>query len=321
MELPIRLRQTVDALLTGVSTKDLAVATQALSQRYRNEVRDGRLHISDAQAALAYIATRMPATYAAVYASLAAYADRAPDSAPRSILDVGSGPGTVIWAAAALWPQLEAATLVEASPAIRTLGEKLVAETPLQRIAWHTGDLRGGLPDAIHDLVTLAYVLDELAPAERADLVDRLWSLSRSALIIVEPGTPAGWRRILDARTRLIAAGASILAPCAHALACPIASPDWCHFSARVARSRIHRLAKGGEVPWEDEKFIYLAAAREPSQAAASRVLAPPESATGRVRLKLCQPDGTAGHRLVTRREGEVFKQARRADWGDQIVD
>jgi ribosomal protein RSM22 (predicted rRNA methylase) len=48
-------------------------------------------------------------------------------------------------------------------------------------------------------------------------------------------------------------------------------------------------------------------------------VLSPPESATGRVKLKLCNADGSATHRLVTRREGDVFKQARRVDWGDEF--
>jgi ribosomal protein RSM22 (predicted rRNA methylase) len=115
----------------------------------------------------------------------------------------------------------------------------------------------------------------------------------------------------------LIASGANILAPCPHAHACPITAPDWCHFSARVARSRIHRLAKGGDVPWEDGKFAYVAASRLPAAPSPARVLSPPLTATGRVELKLCKSDGTASHRLVTRREGEVFKQARRADWGD----
>jgi ribosomal protein RSM22 (predicted rRNA methylase) len=76
-------------------------------------------------------------------------------------------------------------------------------------------------------------------------------------------------------------------------------------------------LAKGGEVPWEDEKFAYLIASRTPVQVSPARVLSPPQSASGRVQLKLCKPDGTAATRLVTRREGETFKQARRADWGD----
>jgi hypothetical protein len=316
MELPLPLRQAVDSALAGVPMSDLTTSAKALSQRYRDEVRDGRLHLSDARYALAYIATRMPATYAAIHASLTALNEQQPGFAPRSLRDIGAGPGTVMWAAAGVWPTLEAATLVETSPAIRALGERLAATSRLPRIAWRDGDLRSDLTGEQHDLVTLAYVLDELAAKDRDTLVDRLWSQTRHALLIVEPGTTAGWQRILAARAQLIANGAHILAPCPHALACPIAQPDWCHFSARVARSRIHRLAKEAEVPWEDEKFIYLAASRTPVTAHPSRVLSPPESATGRVTLKLCNADGSATRRLLTRREGEVFKQARRVDWG-----
>jgi ribosomal protein RSM22 (predicted rRNA methylase) len=317
MELPAQLRQAVDSALSGASVSDLAAAARALSRRYRDEVRDGRLHISDARLALAYVATRMPATYAAIHVALSAMAAQQPDFAPRSLLDVGAGPGTVMWAAADLWTGIEAATLVETSPAIRALGETLAASSAIARISWRAADLRADLPGTQHDLVTLAYVLDELAPKDRGALVERLWSLTRHALLIVEPGTTAGWRRILEARAQLIAEGAHILAPCPHALACPITEPDWCHFAARVARSRIHRLAKEAEVPWEDEKFIYLSASRTPAAHRAARVLDRPESASGRVTLKLCQPDAMATHRLVTRREGDVFRRARRVDWGD----
>jgi len=317
MELPPSLRHAVDQALEGVSTAQLAAAAQALSQRYRKEVRDGRMHLSDQLAAQAYIATRMPATYAAICASLAAAAERAPDFSPATLLDIGAGPGTALWAAQSVWPGLQSATLVEASASIRAVGQKLAAASGLARIDWKDVDIRrGGIGDAA-DIVTLAYVLDELEPGERAKLVDALWSAARGVLVIVEPGTTAGWRRILDAREQLVGAGANILAPCPHAHACPIVEPDWCHFSARVARSRIHRLAKGGDVPWEDEKFAYLVASRMPAGATASRVLAPPLTAKGRVELKLCKPDGAAENRLVTRREGDTFKHARRVDWGD----
>lgn len=318
MELPSSLRLAVDRALEGVSTTQLAVAVQALSQRYRNEVRDGRLHLSDALAAQAYIATRMPATYAAIHTSLASAAERLSDFAPKTLLDIGAGPGTAMWAAHAIWPQLQSATLLETSSSIRATGEKLASASTIASITWRDGDVRRDVdacPRA--DLVTLAYVLDELEPADRAKLVTSLWAATNSVLAIIEPGTTAGWRRILDARAQLIDAGANIIAPCPHALACPIAEPDWCHFSARVARSRIHRLAKGGDVPWEDEKFAYLIASRTPASPPPARVLSPPLTARGRVELKLCQPDGSADHRLVTRREGETFKQARRADWGD----
>lgn len=317
MELPPTLRHAIDALLTGVPTSPLAAATQALSQRYRNEVRDGRLHLSDQLAAQAYIATRMPATYAAIHTSLAAAAQRLPDFSPATLLDIGTGPGTALWAVQSVWPDLHSATLVETSPFIRAIGQKLASASGLAHIDWQDANITRTTVSAEADLVTLTYVLDELEPADRTKLVDTLWSRTRGLLVVVEPGTTAGWRRILDARDQLIRAGANILAPCPHAHACPITTPDWCHFSARVARSRIHRLAKGGDVPWEDEKFAYLAASRMPATASPARVLSPPLTASGRVELKLCQPDGSAAHRLVTRREGGAFKQARRVDWGD----
>ena len=86
-----------------------------------------------------------------------------------------------------------------------------------------------------------------------------------------------------------------------------------------MARSRLHRLAKGADVPWEDEKFIYLAASRREGQAAEARILAPPRAGKGHIDLKLCCADGTLSERTVSKRDGALFKQARRRDWGDTI--
>jgi ribosomal protein RSM22 (predicted rRNA methylase) len=318
MKLPSPLRAAVDRALEEVAPSELMSAAQILSARYRAEVRDGRPHLSGRHAALAYLGTRLPATYAAIRRSLDAVAVARPDFAPSTALDAGAGPGTALWAASDCWPNLSDALLVEAGPAIRALGEKLAADATYARIMWSSANLTSGLPDiAPRDLVTLGYVLDELEAAQRDALVDRLWALTAGILVIVEPGTPAGYRRILRARERLIAAGAAIVAPCPHAKACPLIEPDWCHFAERVERSRVHRLLKQGDVPWEDEKFSYVAVARNGAAMTGSRVLSPPQSGSGRVTLKLCQPDGTVQRRMVTRREGDAFKAARRADWGD----
>jgi ribosomal protein RSM22 (predicted rRNA methylase) len=96
-------------------------------------------------------------------------------------------------------------------------------------------------------------------------------------------------------------------------------APDWCHFAERVARSRLHRLAKEAEVPWEDEKFSYVALSRKPAAAAAARVIARPRKGSGRTTLNLCRPDGSAGEELFSRRSGTVFKQAWRSAWGSLI--
>jgi len=320
MELPARLRQGVDSLLEKVPLAALKQAARTLSERYRAELRDGRLHMGEDMAVKAYLATRLPATYAAVRASLEALTEARPDFRPASLLDIGAGPGTMLWATTDAWPELERAVLVEASAAVRKAGQSLAEGAIAARAEWIAGDATIDL-DGIQsaELVSAAYVLDEIVPASLPKLVDRLWRLTADTLLIVEPGTPAGWQRILAARQQLIGAGGHVLAPCPHDTPCPLALPDWCHFARRVARSRLHRLAKEADVPWEDEKFIYLAASRRPAPARPARVIAPPKGGSGKVVLKLCQPDGSAGERLFSKRDGDVFKAARRADWGDSI--
>jgi ribosomal protein RSM22 (predicted rRNA methylase) len=320
MELPPLLRQAIDRALDGVARADLAAAAAALSQRYREEQRDGAFYVASRRDALAYIAVRMPATYAAVRASFDAIAEAYPDFAPRTMLDIGAGPATALWAAADCWPALADALLVEASPVLRASGEELAAEAGLPRMTWRIANVTSDAIDgAPRDLVTLAYVLNELALNVRETALERLWSLTADTLVIVEPGTPAGWQRILSARRQLIERGAHVIAPCPHTHECPLRLPDWCHFARRVARSRSHRQAKGAEVPWEDEKFSYVALSRRPAPAAGARVIARPRKASGRVMLKLCRPDGSAADQLLSRRDGALFKQAARSDWGSSF--
>jgi ribosomal protein RSM22 (predicted rRNA methylase) len=318
MQLPPSLREAIDRELAGTALRDLAGAADVLSQRYRAEPRDGRLHISDDLAARAYVATRLPATFAAISAALGAVAEARPGFAPRTLLDAGAGPGTAIWAAAQRWGSLRDALAIETSPAIRAVGERLSRALALEHATWLTRRLEDGLADLVErDLVLLAYVLVELPPSTHESLTKQLWRLTADTLVIVEPGTPEGWIRILGARDLLIGAGAHLLAPCPHDRACPLARPDWCHFSARLPRSRLHREAKGATVPWEDEKFIYLAASRQPGLRPEARIIAPPRASKAGVTLKLCQRDGAASERFVSRRDGDPFKRARRSDWGD----
>jgi ribosomal protein RSM22 (predicted rRNA methylase) len=315
LDLPAPLRLAIDALLDGRRVSDLAASRERLSARYRPEVRDGRLHVGDEAAALAYLAARFPATWAALRSSFIHAEERLDGFAPRSVLDIGAGPGTATLAALDAWPGIERATLVEASPAMRKAGGALLGA---REATWLAGDARTlDLPRA--DLVVLGYVLGELAPVEALRLVGRLWEAGPELLVVTDPGTPAGWRRMLEVRGMLVARGAHLVAPCPHALDCPVHEPDWCHFSVRLARSRLHRLAKGAERPFEDEPFTYLAVSRQRTSPVAARVLSAPRAASGMVTLKLCRADGALEAATITRREGERFREARRRDWGDVL--
>src|SRR5690349_1662806 len=98
------LTKALDALLDGVSRKELAVAAQKMSAGYR-EGATSQAIVTPAQAC-AYAVARMPATYAACTAVFARAAEAMPGFSPSSLLDVGAGTGAASWAAIGQWPDL-----------------------------------------------------------------------------------------------------------------------------------------------------------------------------------------------------------------------
>ena len=72
----------------------------------------------------------MPATYAAVAASLNALTAIRPEFAPATLLDVGAGPGTAAFAAAQAFASLDQVTLLDANPALRDLALSLAGDLP-----------------------------------------------------------------------------------------------------------------------------------------------------------------------------------------------
>ena len=159
-------------------------------------------------------------------------------------------------------------------------------------------------------------MLGELDAEVRRQAVEGAWEACAGALAVIEPGSNAGFRRILEARAQLIARGARIVAPCPHAAACPLPAGDWCHFGARVNRTSLQRRLKGGELGYEDEKYAYVVAVRDAGSPAEARVIRRPRPARGRVTLRLCRRDGL-GEEVVARSRGAEYRQARRAAWGD----
>ena len=321
-DLPAPLRAALDRALEGMPRKGLAERAARTSQAYRAGLPSAGV-IREADDALAYALTRLPATYAACSAVLAEAARTAPGFAPKSLLDAGSGTAAASWAACAVWPGAEAATWLDASPPFLALAAQLAAGGPaaLRAADARRADLTSGGPWPRADLVIASYALAEIAPDRQASIVSELWNACEGMLALVEPGTPAGHARILAVRNALIAAGATVVAPCPHAEACPLIGEDWCHFSVRLPRSRDHRLAKGAEVPFEDERFSYLVAAR-PGIAAIPprpRVLAPPRVGKPGIALKLCGVDGAVEQRLISKRDKPAYAATRRLGWGDVL--
>ena len=320
MQLPFELREAIESVLTGIKPEALAKAAADLSERYRSGEPQRRAAISSDAHALAYLATRLPATYAAVRSVLAEIRDRMPEVSFTSMLDLGAGPGTAAWAAADLYDELETVTLVERDRHLLALGERLAqnaAAGALRSARRIAANLEVNPDLESHDLVVLSYSLGELKLPAQERLLRRAWDLARKTVVVIEPGTTQGYAAVLRARDEWLKAGARVVAPCPHAERCPLEGRDWCHFSQRVERATFHRRAKAGSSAYEDEKFSYFAAAKaQPVRRAAARILRHPMILKGHIRLELCAEDGL--RRLtVTRSHREAFRRARKAEWGD----
>jgi ribosomal protein RSM22 (predicted rRNA methylase) len=343
------LTVAVQAGLAGAGIPSLSAGVQRLMSAYRSgEAPDAPVMASRADAA-AYAAYRMPATAAATAQALRETCRSLPGWAPRALLDFGAGTGGAAWAVADQLPSVESMTLLEQSADAIRLGKAILAAAAAPSLcaatwrAWRlpaggepasaglesaglasaglasTGLASTGL--ASTDLATAAYVLGELTPAQQSALVG-LAILAAPAVLLVEPGTPAGHRRILVARAQLLAAGYLVAAPCPHQLGCPLdVDGDWCHFGARLQRSAVHRQLKGAELSYEDEKYSYVAAVRPDGLEVAApdgRVVRRPRQRKGLVLLDLCVRDGTVGPELVAKSKGDLYRQARKISWGQR---
>ncbi|WP_028134864.1 small ribosomal subunit Rsm22 family protein [Bradyrhizobium japonicum] len=317
--IPAELKAALDGKLHGFSRTDAAQRSQKISTAYRAGGGSGTIK-SEADA-LAYALARMPATYAAVAASLNALSEIAPDFAPETLLDVGAGPGTASWAAAEAFPSLQDFTLLDANATLSRLALELArGSSRLAECRHLPGDAGGNLAEVSQaDLVIASYIIGELGEADQRKLAEAMWAKARQALVVIEPGTPAGYGRILALRQQLIAAGAYVAAPCPHERPCPLIAPDWCHFSQRLPRSQAHRQIKGAEVPFEDERFIYVALTRTAPASRAARVLAPPDVVKAEITAKLCTEDGVELAK-VPRRDKAAYAAARRWRWGDAVI-
>jgi len=329
---PGALAAAIEAGLAGAGIPALSAGMQRLMAAYRSGEPPARPVLATRTDVAAYAAYRMPATAAAAALALQQTRLSLPTWTPATLLDFGAGTGSMAWAAATQLPSVTAMTLLEQSAEAMRLGRSILTATErraLRSATWRSWQLpdADALPDRSAeqsaDLATAGYLLGELTEAQQASLVARA-VMAAPVVVLVEPGTPAGHRRILVARGQLLAAGYLLAAPCPHELRCPLqAEGDWCHFGARLPRSALHRQVKGSELGYEDEKFSYVAAVRpdligHPDRPP-GRIVRRPHQRKGLVTLELCEKTGSARRELIGKSAGETYRQARRSSWGDRF--
>ncbi|KAF8940800.1 37S ribosomal protein S22 [Dissophora ornata] len=244
---------------------------------------------------IAYIAAMASTTYSAIKNVLEEVNRRVPDLQPRTFLDFGTGPGTAIWAANEVWETPLKYTGIDASLAMLETAEEIlevmssrgapICNVTLKPFMSH------GSQDAKHDVVMSAFALSELTtPALRKSTLEHLWDSTNDMLILIDRGTPSGFKILAEAREQILGLDADrfkvkpkydaygnqlpeeepqarepahVLAPCPHDKICPIYASlsretQWCHFSQKVQRPDFLRKTKHSKENFEDSKYTYV---------------------------------------------------------------
>lgn len=328
-ELPETLLENINAYVSEKAPSLLVAGREALTARYRPlahhaAAQSGIGVLSSAELA-AYLLTRMPATFAVLKAILHDATQNAPKlcSSLNSVLDLGGGPGTALWAVSSVLPELKQATVLEQDVNWIKIGKQLMShsKTVLFRDAvWKQMDLRlaSSMPSSlfVSDLVIGSYLLGELPGDSLLAVVEKAWEGAGKMLLLVEPGTPAGFERIRIAREWLLKQGGHIIAPCTHANRCPMEGSNWCHFGQKVMRTPLHMRLKGGKLDYEEEKYSYLLVSKTAVMTEFSRLLRPPRKRSKHLHLTLCSSQGLT-EPVVSARTKELYQLGKQAEWGD----
>ncbi|CAJ1072842.1 methyltransferase-like protein 17%2C mitochondrial [Xyrichtys novacula] len=164
----------------------------------------------DEELGVVYMAARLAGGYAAVKRALHEIKKRDPSFAPQTLLDFGSGLGTVAWASHSWWGDtLKEMVCVDSSAPMNILAERLLkgdderAEPHIKHVYFR--QFLPVSPKVQFDLVTAAFTLSELQNSkDREETVMTLWRKTSSYLVLVENGTKEGHQMLMEARDALL---------------------------------------------------------------------------------------------------------------------
>lgn len=322
MELPISLREKINKKAEGKKQSELLEISKEISDRYINKSGKGNRLVTKEDEALVYSIARMPATFGAVYKALEWSLENFNEEI-NSVLDVGAGTGAASWAVSEVLNKNLEITCLEREDKMINLGQEYMKDESisLNNAKWIKQDVSCTEITYKADLVISSYMLNEFNEEDRMLAIQKLWNATNKLLLIIEPGTPESFKKMKKIREYFINCGGNVIAPCTHNKKCELPENDWCQFTCRISRSKLHKVLKGGDSPFEDEKFFYFAIsknAKSKDMEDISRVLRHPKIETGKITLKLCGNNGIE-EKMITKKSKELFKIARKIESGDMI--
>lgn len=229
------------------------------------------------------------------------------------IIDWGCGTG-IASRQVTTWSGIKEVTLIDQSP--------LALDFATQELHQH-GILcdRQSLtsPFATSSLLLLSHVLGELSEQEATELASKAATVDE--IIWVEPGSRDISRKLSELRTIFLQAGHQLIAPCTHALSCPMLQSKnerhWCHFFAHppteIFQSAFWRkVSHQVGIDLRSLPYSYLVFSRHHSPQWPSdteRLIGHPRSYKGYGKLFCCGATGLHERTLQKRDNPELFKK------------
>jgi len=312
-------RPPEDALLPD-ELRSVAAAVQRLSHGLtRDRELAGGRYMEEEKLLGAYLLFYWPVSYLQARGLLSEL-----PRAPRAVLDLGSGPGPVAFAAL----DAGAAEVTAADRSPRALASaRALAQAAGEALAtrdWNPtrpSSLSGLAGGQRFDLVTMGHVLNELWRGQdedrrRAALLEEALELVApgGSLVVLEPALRDTSRALLRVRDLLVARGVTVRAPCLFQGACPalVKESDWCH-AERPAEppALVAQIAKAAGLRREAVKMSYLVLAPKgegwapPPPGRVFRIVSEPLASKGRLRYMACGPEGRMGLSLQEKHVAE----------------
>lgn len=323
--LPQPIEKAIEQLLTQEESTSWVSAAEKLHQRYLDR-EQGESYIQSEADALAYVALRFPATYAQIIGTFHAVREAIPSWQPKTVLDIGSGPGTGVFAAQSMWPNIESAKCIDANRNLLNLGERIVdtAEIPVD-VHWYRDNIRKKLEGTgSYDLVLFANVLNEFSAKEIERHLDAAYQLCTGVMVIVEPGTSYG-NAVIEQSAKHFAATKSLVAPYIEGNFVP-STDYWIHFSQRFIRPEFQRRLRQHmrssslmASDWENTKYSYVAISKIPSAMQAwGRSIGPVKKQKGYIEVPVLIKDEIV-HIKVMKRNKSKYTFAKDLQWGELI--
>lgn len=310
--------QLIEEILSNQKLTKLKKDYNNISLKYRKENINSSTIVSNQNQALSYVSSRMPET-SVIIDSVLNKINKLVDIKEeiKSVLDLGSGTGSALWALENYVNNIEVFAVEKQESMIKY--SKELSKNLSLNISYIQEDVLSEKIEKLNctDLVLESFMLNEMNEKDRKQTLDLMIKKANKYIVLIEPGTPVSYKKMMEDRKYLLSKNLNIILPCMHNKNCPL-KDDYCNFTVRVNRTKTLKQIKSGSLGYEDEKYFYLVFSKEDKlKEFNSTVIRKPVYRKSCVDLKLCKNDATIQNTTITKNNKQTYAEAKDLKHGD----